>query len=292
QGELPDAIGRSASLASPPALQATLPFDDDVVFAFAARDFDGARSMDGTVRIAGDALLGRLTLAFDEPAVAQRVQEKLGREREHMLRALGGPVLPSDHPLHRALTAITFDLDGDSVTIEARLPAYPDMEADLVARKAAFLRRQQPGEAANLVGAISRGALAAFEREGGPGPTPIHQLCKSAIDVPRDVPRGTRYLPNPNPGHDYETGDQQTGWRCLKFSLVSDTPYRLAYRQGSGYKGPARGGPDPGPNGFEASAEGDLDGDGVTSFFSIVGRIDPKTNTIVRSEIFTDLPDE
>jgi hypothetical protein len=38
---------------------------------------------------------------------------------------------------------------------------------------------------------------------------------------------------------------------------------RARYRIGGNYKGPARGDPDPGPNGFEVSAEGDLDGDGV-----------------------------
>lgn len=43
--------------------------------------------------------------------------------------------------------------------------------------------------------------------------------------------------------------------------------------QGGPYKGPKRGGPDPGPDGFEASAEGGLDGNGKTSLFTRTGKI-------------------
>ena len=45
-------------------------------------------------------------------------------------------------------------------------------------------------------------------------------------------------------------------------------------------KGAARGGPDPGPNGFEVAAEGDLDGDGKTSLITITAAIDPITGRL------------
>ena len=49
---------------------------------------------------------------------------------------------------------------------------------------------------------------------------------------------------------------------------------------GGGYLGPQRGGPDPGPDGFEVAAEGDLDGDGETSLFTRVGKLNPDTGEI------------
>ena len=49
---------------------------------------------------------------------------------------------------------------------------------------------------------------------------------------------------------------------------------------GGPYKGPARGGPDPGADGFEISAEGDLDGDGVTSLFTQTGKVNEATKSV------------
>jgi len=59
----------------------------------------------------------------------------------------------------------------------------------------------------------------------------------------------------------------------LRFTLERPSYYQYDYRVGSGYKGPSRGGPDPGKGGFEVSAEGDLDGDGKTSLFTMTGQI-------------------
>jgi hypothetical protein len=60
----------------------------------------------------------------------------------------------------------------------------------------------------------------------------------------------------------------------LRFEVEDPIHYQYEYRVGGNYKGPARGGPDPGPNGYEVSAEGDLDGDGKTSLFTLVGRVE------------------
>ncbi len=78
-------------------------------------------------------------------------------------------------------------------------------------------RRGFTSEAKNTIGAMSRGAQAAYERETfGPGNQPQHQLCTSTVDVPAKVPRGVAYQPDSTPGKDYETGDAKAGWRCLK----------------------------------------------------------------------------
>lgn len=115
-------------------------------------------------------------------------------------------------------------------------------------------------EAKNNLAALFRGASGAYEDRG--------QRCTSTIAVPADVPRGVAYQP------DILAGDfQSAGWTCLKFNMSTPMRYRYRYIHGGPYVGPSRGLPDPGPNGFEVSAEGDLDGDGKTSLFTLTGTI-------------------
>ncbi|XXY49089.1 hypothetical protein WME91_54690 [Sorangium sp. So ce269] len=142
-----------------------------------------------------------------------------------------------------------------------------------------YITSAKTAEAKNTVLAMARSAAGAFERAAGAagakkaGP-PSRALCKSATPVPAAVPPGTRYTPSASPGKDFNQGDDASGWRCLRFGVEAPFYYRYDYRAGSGYKGPARGGPDPGKDGFEVSAEGDLDGDGETSLFTRTGKIE------------------
>lgn len=143
-------------------------------------------------------------------------------------------------------------------------------------------------EVKNFLGAIARGALAAYERETMPQ-EPIaegaeavasHALCKSSTTVPAEVPKASPYKPSGDDGKDFSTGDATTGWKCLKFAVGSTIYSQLTYKQGSGYLGPARGLPDPGPNGFEVSGAQDLDGDGKSSLFVQIGWVDEATKTV------------
>jgi hypothetical protein len=140
-------------------------------------------------------------------------------------------------------------------------------------------------EAKSTVSAIARGAVAAWERELPNARTVTHKLCGSTPPVPTEIPKGTTYEPSAERGKDFLTGDNSTGWRCLRFEMTSPLRYRYLYRAGSGYKGPARGGPDPGPKGFEVSAEGDIDGDGKTSLFTVTGK-PGKNGSIELSKLF------
>lgn len=136
-----------------------------------------------------------------------------------------------------------------------------------------YLAEAKVSEAKNTVGAIVRAAVSSFEMEGGVG-RPLHALCKSATPVPSSVQAGAIYKPSTQEGQDFNTGNETTGWRCLRLTLTEPFRYQYEYRVGGSYKGPKRGGPDPGKNGFEASAEGDLDGDGKTSLFTMTGKIE------------------
>jgi hypothetical protein len=157
-----------------------------------------------------------------------------------------------------------------------------------------YLVRAKQAEARNTLGAITRAAVAAFEREAlGPSNSVQHQLCKSAQPVPSAVPRGKKYAPSNDPGRDWDSGDTEHGWRCLKFMMTQPQYYQYTYTVGGPYKGPKRGGPDPGPNGFEIAAEGDLDGNGVTSLFTRTGVVDPQTGMVkVSPEIWVDKENE
>jgi hypothetical protein len=151
-----------------------------------------------------------------------------------------------------------------------------------------YLSASKAAEAKNTLGALTRAAVAAYERERlGPGNAVVHRLCKSAAPVPAAVPRGLKYLPSTQPGADWDAGDDATGWRCLEFALTEPVRYQYQYIAGGPYKSPRRGGFDPGPDGFEVSAEGDLDGNGKTSLFARYGTVDVRTQTLrVSPEIF------
>jgi type IV pilus assembly protein PilA len=135
-----------------------------------------------------------------------------------------------------------------------------------------YLAAAKTAEAKNSIGAIARGARAAYEMERADG---THKLCGSATAVPATVPSGTKYMPVT--GADFDTGDTENGWKCLKFSMTMPIYYQYHYNRGAGYLAPAVS---PGPNGFEAAARGDLDGDGVTSLFAITGTESSGTLTV------------
>jgi type IV pilus assembly protein PilA len=159
-----------------------------------------------------------------------------------------------------------------------------------------YLASAKTSEAKNTIGAISRGAEGAFEREtaasqivteGTTSTALSHSLCGTAIVVPAAIPAGTKYQPLTTPNNDFETGDASNGWRCLKFSMSNPIYYQYSYYMGSGYISPAKGAPPPGANGFEAAAQGDLDANGVTSMFSRTGTVNPTSNQLdLATQIF------
>ena len=161
-----------------------------------------------------------------------------------------------------------------------------------------YLTNAKISEARNTLGAIMRGAQQAYERETiseaiAPDDAAAfsHALCGSSSIVPVEVPHGDKY--QPNPGEFLNDGDAMRGWKCLRFDITNPIYFQYRYAKGTGYVGPARGLPDPGPDGFEVAAVGDLDGDGRTSTFTMVGVVDPKLGTVKTStQIYCDDPDE
>lgn len=127
-------------------------------------------------------------------------------------------------------------------------------------------------EARNAVGQMAKDAAGAYLRDGMNGTVVLlgstvgmsHNLCSSATaSVPADATsiRGTKYQSSPN---EWEQGTSLQGWHCLRFTM-SEPQYFL-------YNYVSAGGGDK-DTGFEAIAQGDLNGDGQLSKFSMLGKI-------------------
>jgi type IV pilus assembly protein PilA len=142
-----------------------------------------------------------------------------------------------------------------------------------------YLAAAKTAEAKNSIGAISRGAVAAYERERMVGTRVAHRLCDSATPVPAKVPAGVKYQPSSS---DFASGSADAGWTCLRFALSEPIYYQYHYVKGAG-TGKSGGA----ANGFEASAVGDLNGDGVTSLFARAGVVRNDT-VVVSSEIYIE----
>jgi type IV pilus assembly protein PilA len=140
-----------------------------------------------------------------------------------------------------------------------------------------FIGSSKSAEARQTVGAISRAAQAAYERQTAPSealaPGSMSQassqsLCGTANPVPATIPVGQKYQPNPAAGQDFENGTATTGWPCLRFRISDPIAYQYSYVSGS-----APISNQPANPGFEAGAQGDVDGDGVISQFALTGQI-------------------
>lgn len=151
-----------------------------------------------------------------------------------------------------------------------------------------YMAYSKTSEAKNSIGAISRAATAAFERQNAPsqllapgasGTGSANSLCGAATNtVPLAVTAvaGVKYQPNPADGQDYNTGDATTGWKCLGFAMTQPQLYMYAYRTTA----PACAGAPSLTNGYAAEAQGDLDADTVLSCFGRYGEVDAGSGTL------------
>jgi type IV pilus assembly protein PilA len=158
-----------------------------------------------------------------------------------------------------------------------------------------YLASAKTSEAKNTIGAIARGAAAAYEREtaasqiiaeGTNSSAASNDLCASATPVPTAVPKGTKYQPNTAEGTDFEVGSTVTGWKCLKFSLTQPIYYQYSYLKTSQKTAAPINGA---ATYFEAAAFGDLDADSVISSFARTGTVNSATgNLLLATQVYID----
>lgn len=159
-----------------------------------------------------------------------------------------------------------------------------------------YLASAKTSEAKNTIGAISRGAAESYEREtvaselvneGTSSTTASHALCltdaaNASVPAAMTSVKGTKYQPKTADLADFQTGDALHGWKCLKFDLTQPIYYQYSYHQGGGYLSSSYGNLATDATGFEAAAQGDLDGDGTTfSMFARTGKINTATNQLI-----------
>jgi type IV pilus assembly protein PilA len=129
-----------------------------------------------------------------------------------------------------------------------------------------YVANAKTAEARNSLGQIAKDAAAAVEREKGTnslvgfGSTSslMRAFCSSSTQVPVGAPKGQKYQ---SQASDW-SGTPLAGWMCLKF--VMDEPQYYAYQYTVSSTDPSTGG-------FTVTANGDLNGDGITSAFSVSG---------------------
>jgi type IV pilus assembly protein PilA len=153
-----------------------------------------------------------------------------------------------------------------------------------------LLNSAKTAEAKNTIGGIARNGVAAYEREtvpsqivgeGTSSAQTVHVICGAATPVPLTMTaiKGTKYQPITAFNADFQGGDDFNGWRCLKFSLDAPIYYQYSY-----VTTPTITAGTPaafGGIGFEAGAQGDLNGDGaVFSRFARTAEINATTNQI------------
>jgi type IV pilus assembly protein PilA len=163
------------------------------------------------------------------------------------------------------------------------------------------LRAAKVAEAKQSVGQIARGAVGAYERErspselmaeGGQSASVSNALCESATPIPATVPKARKYQPSSAAGQDFQTGDAETGWKCLMFAISQPIYFRYSYTKNGSTAAPNN----PGAcvaDCFEAGANGDLDGDGAVSSFAMTGQINTKTGALLTAtQIYSSSEDE
>jgi type IV pilus assembly protein PilA len=159
-----------------------------------------------------------------------------------------------------------------------------------------YLANAKSTEARNALGAIGKGAAMALEREAtstsvlaaGSSGIVSRRLCLSATTaVPESLVnvQGKKYQSNNAIGNDFHADDGaiHTGFACIRFEISNPQAYQYNYSSDS--NGSTMG------TLIAATARGDLNGDGITSAFTLAGSIQSMALTLAPSLAETN-PDE
>jgi type IV pilus assembly protein PilA len=120
-----------------------------------------------------------------------------------------------------------------------------------------YLRSAKAAEARNVLGQIGTDAVHAYEMSADASGKK-HICPSSTFTVPASpaLIKGVKYQPQPG---EYMKDGPKAGFGCILFEMDSPQYYLYSYVAT--------------PTGFTATAQGDLDGDGVLSRFEIHGKL-------------------
>ncbi len=160
-----------------------------------------------------------------------------------------------------------------------------------------YLAHSKSAEAKSMVGAISRASHAAFERgrdiseltaEGTQSTRTVRRLCGSSAMVPTGLPpAGKKYQPDTSASKDYNVGDSNKSWKCLRYETSQAHYFQYKYTNGLSLLAPSNpalcsGGLD---SCYEAAARGDLIGDGQYLRIARTGSVNPVTGVLKASTV-------
>jgi type IV pilus assembly protein PilA len=139
-----------------------------------------------------------------------------------------------------------------------------------------YMANAKTAEARNGIGQMAKDAVTAYYKEGmtgsvlnlGATAALSNRLCPSATAVPAAISNvsGKKYQSSPNEW-------SGAGWDCIHFSMNDPQYYQYNYTlTGTGI---ADG------DEFSCTAAGDLDGDSTTSLFTMKGKIQDDSGTLV-----------
>jgi type IV pilus assembly protein PilA len=151
-----------------------------------------------------------------------------------------------------------------------------------------YIANAKTAEARMSLGRIAKDASAAYNRESMSGAVLTagtsaglsNSLCLSAaatVPATLDVIKGMKYQSGPSEWNN-PADSPLKGWTCLKFSLQDPQYYQYGYASAD-------------VTHFVATANGDLNGDGVISTFSMSAIVQGGVVTIAPT-ILENLPDE
>jgi type IV pilus assembly protein PilA len=119
-----------------------------------------------------------------------------------------------------------------------------------------YIANSKTAEAKNSLGFIAKSAAVAYEAPSADDPSvAVSRLCPSSSAVPRVLAnvRGMKYQSARSDWND------DPGWKCLRYEMSAPQYYQYQYKSTK--------------DGFDASAVGDLDGDGTPSLFVLSGAV-------------------
>lgn len=201
-------------------------------------------------------------IAFLNESIAKVMQEKAAQGPE-MLMAM----LPVDQSMNEATRtrlskALSCDRYGNQLACSFELvESVADQGRDLgivVAAAAergahSYMMKARPGEAKNAIGRIAKDLVVDWESAPPPGKTRAKRKLVSFPAVPKTIPKGVKVTTTPA---DWKA------WAPLHFEMTSPQYYQYEVKA-------ARDG-----ESAEIIARGDLNGDGKTSQFKLLVKID------------------
>lgn len=149
-----------------------------------------------------------------------------------------------------------------------------------------YIANAKTAEAKNSLGQIGKDAVTAYEGErmkadilaAGGSSAVVRKICPSSTKtIPPGAAsiKGAKYQSTKADWSNTDDVQKNAGFPCLKFEISAPQYYMYNYVSNSPVGDPA----DPGTT-FDATAQGDLNGDGILSTFTLKGKVpDPVNDT-------------